>query len=439
MLNQTEETIDKLYRQLFVVQPLNLCFPFEPDKLIPCPVQLTNNAYHNIAYRIQPNTPDIFVGSLNGTVPARSTQTYILTMQKQQKPPPNLSTIHIQSNAANLDFWLNFDYMFNKAEAVHDVLKQVKITSLHECASQQAFKVLSLNHTYRIDIHPLEPWVLIVSGEHEARGIEIWNCRTRDRSSFAFTFYSGSNSSGSTNSKPINKEEEPSKFGFLDFTHSYKVGRYTVIRRRRRPRSRHARARRQEVRDGVVAADPRPFLSVVNKKQWGRTRVDLAVAGDGRGVAEKGARLQPWGSSRRRPWWISRRRPWGEEEELVPPSMVDLATGGDGRGAAEKGARLRPWGSSRCRPWWISRRRPWGRKSSSCRRPWWSSRRPMLGRKRSSRRRPWGEEEELALPSLVELAPPAIGRKRSLRRYPWGRGRGARARHPWWISRRRPW
>ncbi|XP_066341674.1 cysteine-rich receptor-like protein kinase 44 [Miscanthus floridulus] len=180
MLNQTEETIDKLYRQLFVVQPLNLCFPFEPDKLIPCPVQLTNNADHHIAYRIQPNSPDIFVGSLNGTVPARSTQTYILTMQKQQKPPPNLSTIHIQSVAANLDLSLNIDYMFNKAEAVHDVSKQVKITSLHECASQLAFKprieVLSLNPTYSIDIHPLEPWwVLIKSGGI----IEIWNCRTR--------------------------------------------------------------------------------------------------------------------------------------------------------------------------------------------------------------------------------------------------------------------
>ncbi|XP_066339684.1 uncharacterized protein [Miscanthus floridulus] len=183
MLNQTEETIDKLYRQLFVVQPLNLCFPFEPDKLIPCPVQLTNNADHHITYRIQPNTPDIFVGSLNGTVPARSTQTYILTMQKQQKPPPNLSTIHIQSVAANLDLSWDIDYMFHKAEAVHDVLKQVKITSLRECASQLAFKprieVSSLNRTYRIDIHPLEPWVLIISGEGEARGIEIWNCRTR--------------------------------------------------------------------------------------------------------------------------------------------------------------------------------------------------------------------------------------------------------------------
>ena len=143
MLNETEETIDKLYQQLFVVEPPHLCFPFVPDKLIPCPVELTNNADHHIAYRIQPNTPDIFVGSLNGTVPARSTQTDILTMQKQQKPPPNLSTIHIQSVAANLDLSLNIDYMFNKAEAVHDVLKQVKITSLHECASQLASKVCS--------------------------------------------------------------------------------------------------------------------------------------------------------------------------------------------------------------------------------------------------------------------------------------------------------
>jgi len=148
MLNETEETIDKLYQQLFVVEPSTLCFPFEPDKLISCPVQLTNNADHDIAYRIQPNTPDIFVGSFNGFVPARSTKTYVLRMQKQQKPPPNLDTVHIQSVAINLDLTWNIDDTFNKVEAVHDVLKQVKTASLYECASLLASKVCSENSLY---------------------------------------------------------------------------------------------------------------------------------------------------------------------------------------------------------------------------------------------------------------------------------------------------
>jgi hypothetical protein len=137
MLNETEETIDEVYKQLFVVEPSHLCFPFEPDKLIPCPVHLTNNADHDIAYKIQPHTPDIFVSSLHGIVRARSTQTCILTMQKQQKPPQNLDTVHIESVVSNNSF--------HAAEVVHDQRKAVKITSLYECASQLASKVYSVN------------------------------------------------------------------------------------------------------------------------------------------------------------------------------------------------------------------------------------------------------------------------------------------------------
>jgi len=144
MLNETEETIDKLYQHLFVVQPPYLCFPFEPDKLIPCPVHLTNNADHHISFRIQTNTPDIFANSLRGIMPARSTQTYILTMQKQQKPPTNLDTIHIESVVAQVAFW-DIGCSFTKLEAVHDESKVVKITSLSECASQLASKVCSVN------------------------------------------------------------------------------------------------------------------------------------------------------------------------------------------------------------------------------------------------------------------------------------------------------
>jgi hypothetical protein len=153
MLNETEETIDKLYRQLFVVKPLNLCFPFEPHKLIRCPVHLTNNSDHPTAFKIQPNT-DIIAGSLRGFVPARTTHTCILTMQKQRSPPPNLDTIRIQSVVANLDtedFFLfsiekNIDRYFTKPEAVHDETKEVKIMSRYECASQLASsKVCSVN------------------------------------------------------------------------------------------------------------------------------------------------------------------------------------------------------------------------------------------------------------------------------------------------------
>ncbi|KAL6868338.1 hypothetical protein ACP4OV_015183 [Aristida adscensionis] len=44
ILNGTETTLGEMYKQLFDVQPQSLCFPFEPDKLIPCPLQITNKA-----------------------------------------------------------------------------------------------------------------------------------------------------------------------------------------------------------------------------------------------------------------------------------------------------------------------------------------------------------------------------------------------------------
>lgn len=145
MLNETEETIDKL--QLFVVEPLNLFFPFEPDKLIRCPVYLTNNTDHDICFSIQPNIPYIFAVSLEGRLPSRSTQWHILTMQEQQQPPSNLDTIHILGAVTNSDFLLfgDIDSLYTEAEVVYDVKKEVKITSLYECASQLSSKVCSVN------------------------------------------------------------------------------------------------------------------------------------------------------------------------------------------------------------------------------------------------------------------------------------------------------
>lgn len=139
MLNETEETIDKL--QLFVVEPLNLCFPFEPDKLISCPVHLTNNADHDISFSIQPNIPDIFAGSLKGHLPPRSTQTHILMMRKQQQPPSNLDTIHILGAVTNWDI----GSLLAEAEVVYDVKKEVKVTTIYEFARQLSSKVCYVN------------------------------------------------------------------------------------------------------------------------------------------------------------------------------------------------------------------------------------------------------------------------------------------------------
>ncbi|KAL6659110.1 hypothetical protein ACP70R_003150 [Stipagrostis hirtigluma subsp. patula] len=101
-LNGREAVIDKLLIPcpLLVVNPLRLCFPFEADELIPCPLHLTNNTDLPVAFTIRPKATDAFVGSLEGIVRAKSSLTFVLTLVKQKQAPPNLDRIAPSSMGA---------------------------------------------------------------------------------------------------------------------------------------------------------------------------------------------------------------------------------------------------------------------------------------------------------------------------------------------------
>ncbi|KAL6868101.1 hypothetical protein ACP4OV_014946 [Aristida adscensionis] len=158
ILNGTETTLDETYKQLFVVQPGSLCFPFEPDKLIPCPLQITNKTDQDMPFDILAMTPNLFVGSsLRGVVPA--------------------SSIVIRCCASDLLFQAERTEMIHH----HDEIKEVSLSSFpynqNQVTSkiQPIFKILSSNSINRIDVHPTEPWILACGRDGH---LEIFNYRT---------------------------------------------------------------------------------------------------------------------------------------------------------------------------------------------------------------------------------------------------------------------
>uniref|UniRef100_A0A287EKE9 Uncharacterized protein n=1 Tax=Hordeum vulgare subsp. vulgare TaxID=112509 RepID=A0A287EKE9_HORVV len=80
------------------VHTLQLQFPFEPNKLIPCQLNLTNNSDEDVNFRFAPRKPKSFLNGLSrlhGSVPPNSSCIYIVTMEKHQQPPASMDTLDV--------------------------------------------------------------------------------------------------------------------------------------------------------------------------------------------------------------------------------------------------------------------------------------------------------------------------------------------------------
>uniref|UniRef100_M8CDM9 non-specific serine/threonine protein kinase n=1 Tax=Aegilops tauschii TaxID=37682 RepID=M8CDM9_AEGTA len=76
-------------RELLLVHPSVICFPFEPNKAITCPLQLTNNTDKHVAFRLMDNSMEssFLRLPLYDVVPPNTPYTLIVTTQKKEDLP----------------------------------------------------------------------------------------------------------------------------------------------------------------------------------------------------------------------------------------------------------------------------------------------------------------------------------------------------------------
>ncbi|XP_044425394.1 uncharacterized protein [Triticum aestivum] len=76
-------------RELLLVHPSALCFPFEPNKAITCPLQLTNNTDKHVAFRLMDNSMEssFLRLPLYDVMPPNTPYTLIVTTQEKEDLP----------------------------------------------------------------------------------------------------------------------------------------------------------------------------------------------------------------------------------------------------------------------------------------------------------------------------------------------------------------
>ncbi|KAF7105395.1 hypothetical protein CFC21_106208 [Triticum aestivum] len=89
--------------ELLVLDKLALSFPFEPNMVITCPLQLTNNTDKHVAFRLKENTGKSFLRlPLYGIVTPRSLYTLDVTMEEHRELPQKRNMYMILDSATIL-------------------------------------------------------------------------------------------------------------------------------------------------------------------------------------------------------------------------------------------------------------------------------------------------------------------------------------------------
>ncbi|XP_045085308.1 uncharacterized protein [Aegilops tauschii subsp. strangulata] len=176
---------------LLDIHPCQLDFLFEPNKLISCPLRLTNNlGDQHVAFRCVPKTPEIYLDGLSqfqGVLPPRSTCTYVLTMEMQQHPPTNMDALSLilESCVVPQDIGDIDDYMSRQgpghAVRLMAICGPAGKTVISE-PIRPRIKIIYCRDEFRetlsMDVHPTEPWIL---GGHCNGYVSIWNYETQER------------------------------------------------------------------------------------------------------------------------------------------------------------------------------------------------------------------------------------------------------------------
>jgi len=185
-------------RDLISVQPIELKIPMAaPNKFLRSSslLHLNNNTVGHVAYRILSNSlsPHLVWPSF-GFVPPGCRYTIAVTMRYQQNPPPSKDMFFtLESTRASdqeiknvISRHLIYDHndFFTKAKDKGRQVHEAKLTAVYGNSDQSEIKIVPLEKSDymlgSIDVHPTEPWILIVVRRNKETSIIIWDYNTQE-------------------------------------------------------------------------------------------------------------------------------------------------------------------------------------------------------------------------------------------------------------------
>uniref|UniRef100_M8BKC7 Putative coatomer subunit beta'-3 n=1 Tax=Aegilops tauschii TaxID=37682 RepID=M8BKC7_AEGTA len=165
--------------ELLLLQQFTLCFPFEPNKVITCPLQLTNNTDKHVAFRLTDKSMESsFIRlPLYGIVPPNTPFTLIITTQEKEELPQKYIIDVILHNATLI---LEDDEYINTFQSQPDnffremgnAVQEVKLKALYTLPrhitpslSKIILQMKSHNkydeHMYALDTNQARQWIII--------------------------------------------------------------------------------------------------------------------------------------------------------------------------------------------------------------------------------------------------------------------------------------
>ncbi|XP_037465182.1 uncharacterized protein LOC119337164 isoform X2 [Triticum dicoccoides] len=184
--------------ELLLLQQFTLCFPFEPNKVITCPLPLTNNTDNLVAFRLMDKSMEssFLRLPLYGLVQPNTPYTLMVTTrQKEELPRKRIADVilHIGTLILGDDKHINTfqgepDKFFQE---MGDAVREVKLKALY---TQRQYKATSPSKPvspavkiipkiegvgqYSLDTNQAKPWIMI--GEENGY-IRFWDYQTQKR------------------------------------------------------------------------------------------------------------------------------------------------------------------------------------------------------------------------------------------------------------------
>ncbi|KAL6658125.1 hypothetical protein ACP70R_003711 [Stipagrostis hirtigluma subsp. patula] len=170
--------------ELIHIYPMELRFPFEPNKRIRCTLSLTNKTDNEVCFLIIPNSPERYICKNECKVLAHSTSVFYVTMKEQPELPLSVDEFHLLITTTRS--WhhvpkpLDIDNQLEPKILLADLCRKIKekggdahnvslmaVIRDQETASQTVephiaptFPLFTIGGLKSIDVHPTEPWIL---------------------------------------------------------------------------------------------------------------------------------------------------------------------------------------------------------------------------------------------------------------------------------------